>query len=389
MLDRQGLGLELDNTSLYLVFVKEGKYALVNLDKPIENNEIDISGDYWGIDRRTNLQKLEYTEALVKIATSSCFQDRLGCAVSCNCNTGEEINGVTLDSLFERVTIKSRTDTDMYLVRGNQEIYISEQIGLASVLGCDSTEVGLDNLMSNVRVSGFISPMTNSDGSIEGCINARIEMYRQPLDEDDNTEIIVMRDKRKMSSYEIEGEQGTEDLQEQESLQESEGKYELEEAFRINLGRLISLKACTCGFHIDNSKNVKITVGSDPATSTTKSKKRFYRGSCRTPVMSNELTRIGVFIGSDIVNLWVCIDDYGRVHKVDLFWTDKNEDVQVIIENKTLGQRMVYEIFNNDTYDSEPDTEIGGWVVHEVISKDPDEISAYIRLDRKENGLNV
>ena len=105
--------------------------------------------------------------------------------------------------------------------------------------------------------------------------------------------------------------------------------------------------------------------------------------------MSNELTRIGVFIGSDIVNLWVCIDDYGRVHKVDLFWTDKNEDVQVIIENKAIGQKMVYEIFNNDTYGSEPDTGIGGWVVHEVISKDPDEISAYIRLNRKENGLNV
>lgn len=386
MLDRQGLSLELDNTSLYLVFVKEGKYALVNLDKPIENNEIDISGDYWGIDKRANLQKLEYTEALVKITISRCFQDRLGCAVSCNCNTGEEITGVTLDNLFERVTIMSRTDTDVYLVRGNQEIYISEQIGLASALGCDSTEVGLDNLMSNVRVSGFISPMTNLDGSIDGCINARIEMYRQPLDEDNSTEIIVMRDKRKMNSYEVE--EGLE-TEEQESLQENEGKYELEEAFRINLGRLISLKACTCGFYIDNSKNVKITVGSDPAISTTRSKKRFYRGSCRTPIMSNELTKIGVFIGSDMVNLWVCIDDYGRVHKVGLLWTDKNEDVQVIVENKALGQRMVYELFNNNTYVNEPDTEVGGWIVHEIITKESNEISTYIRLDRKENGLNT
>lgn len=386
MLDRQGLGLDLDNASLYLIFVKEGKYAVVNLDKTIENSKINIAGDYWEVNDDINLHRLEYTEALIKITISRCFQDRLGCAVSCNCNTGEEITGVTLDNLFERVTIMSRTDTDVYLVRGNQEICISEQIGLASALGCDSTEVGLDNLMSNVRVSGFMSPMTNSDGSIDGCINARIEMYRQPLDEDNSTEIIVMRDKRKMNSYEVE--EGLE-TEEQESLQENEGKYELEEAFRINLGRLISLKACTCGFHIDNSKNVKITVGSDPAISTTRSKKRFYRGSCRTPIMSNELTKIGVFIGSDMVNLWVCIDDYGRVHKVDLLWTDKNEDVQVIVENKALGQRMVYELFNNNTYVNEPDTEVGGWIVHEIITKESNEISTYIRLDRKENGLNT
>lgn len=383
MLDRQGLGLDLDNASLYLIFVKEGKYAVVNLDKTIENSKIDIAGDYWEVNEDINLHQLEYTEALIKITISSYFQDRLGCAVSFNCNTGEEITGVTLDNLFERVTIKSRTDTDVYLVRGNKEIYISEQIGLASALGCDDTEVGLDNLIDNVRVSGFISHATNSDGFIDGCINIRVEMYRQPLEEDNNTEIIVMRDKRKMDRYEVDG--GESNLEEKRSIGE---KYELKEAFRINLGRPISLRAGTCGFHIDNSKNVKITVGSHTPL-TDRGRKSFYRGSCRTPVITNELTRVGVFIGSDIVNLWINIDDYGRVHRADLFWTDKNEDVQVIIENKALGQKTVYQMFDNDTYENEPDTGVGCWVVHETISKDSDEISEFIRLNRKENGLNT
>lgn len=378
MLDRQGLGLELDNTSLYLIFVREGKYAVVNLDKPIENSEIDIAGNYWKIDKSVNLHKLEYTEALIKITISSYFQDRLGCAVSINKDTGEEITGVTLDNLFERVTIKARTDTDVYLVRGNEEIYISEQIGLASALGCDNTEVGLDNLIDNVRVSGFITPIINSDGFIEGCLNIRVEMYRQSLEEDNNTEIIVMRDKRKMDRYEVEGEEKSTD-----------GRYELEEAFRINLGRPISLRDGTCGFHIDSSRNVKVTVSNNQTPLTDRGRKSFYRGSCRAPVITNELTRVGVFIGSDTVNLWISIDDYGRVHRADLFWTDKNEDVQVIIENKALEQRMVYQMFNNDTYESGPDTGIGGWVVHETISKDPDEISEFIRLNRKENGLNT
>lgn len=383
MLDRQGLGLELDNTSLYLIFVREGRYAVVNLDKTIENSELDIAGDYWEVNKDANLHQLEYTEALIKITISSYFQDRLGCAVSFNCNTGEEITGVTLDNLFERVTIKSRTDTDVYLVRGNEEIYISEQIGLASALGCDNTEVGLDNLIDNVRVSGFISPMTNSDGFIEGYFSIRVEIYRQPLEEDNNTEIIVMRDKRKMDRYEEEWEERS--IEEKRSIGE---KYELVEAFRINLGRLISLRAGTCGFHIDNSENIKVTV-SNHTPLTDRGRKSFFRGSCRAPVITNELTRVGVFIGSDKVNLWINIDDYGRVHRADLFWTDKNEDVQVIIENKALGQKMVYQMFDNDAYENEPDTEVGGWVVHETISKDPDEISEFIRLNRKENGLNT
>lgn len=387
MLDRQGLGLDLDNTSLYLIFVREGKYAVVNLDKTIENSKIDITGDYWTVNEDANLHQLEYTEALIKITISSYFQDRLGCAVSFNCNTGEEITGVTLDNLFERVTIKSRIDTDVYLVRGNKEIYISEQVGLASALGCDNTEVGLDNLIDNVRVSGFITPMTNSDGFIEGYLSIRVEMYRQPLEEDNNTEIIVMHDKRKMDRYEVEGEESS--IGEKSIGEKSIGeKYELEEAFRINLGRPISLGAGTCGFHIDNSKNIKVTV-SNHTPLTDRGRKSFYRGSCRTPVITNELTRVGVFIGSDIVNLWINIDDYGRVHRADLFWTDKNEDVQVIIENKALGQKIVYQMFDNDTYENEPDTGVGCWVVHETISKDPDEISEFIRLNRKENGLNT
>lgn len=398
MLDRQGLGLDLDNASLYLIFVREGKYAVVNLDKTIENSKIDIAGDYWEVNEDINLHQLEYTEALIKITISGYFQDRLGCAVSFNCNTGEEITGVTLDNLFERVTIKSRTDTGVYLVRGNREIYISEQVGLASALGCDDTEVGLDNLIDNVRVSGFISPMTNSDGFIEGCLNIRVEMYRQPLEEDNNTEIIVMRDKRKMNSYEVEGEESSigekSGIEEKSIGEKSIGeksigeKYELVEAFRINLGRLISLRAGTCGFHIDNSENIKVTV-SNHTPLTDRGRKSFFRGSCRAPVITNELTRVGVFIGSDKVNLWINIDDYGRVHRADLFWTDKNEDVQVIIENKALGQKMVYQMFDNDAYENEPDTEVGGWVVHETISKDPDEISEFIRLNRKENGLNT
>lgn len=383
MLDRQGLGLELDNTSLYLIFVREGKYAVVNLDKTIENSKIDIAGDYWTVNEDVNLHQLEYTEALIKITISSYFQDRLGCAVSFNCNTGEEITGVTLDNLFERVTIKSRTDTDVYLVRGNKEIYISEQVGLASALGCDGTEVGLDNLIDNVRVSGFISPMTNSDGFIGGCLSIRVEIYRQPLEEDNNTEVIILRDKRKMDRYEVEGEESSIG---EKSIGE---KYELEEAFRINLGRPLNLRAGTCGFHIDNSKNIKITVSNNHTPLTDRGRKSFYRGSCRTPVITNELTRVGVFIGSDTVNLWINIDDYGRVHRADLFWTDKNEDVQVIVENKALGQKMVYQMFDNDTYENEPDTGIGCWVVHETISKDPDEISEFIRLNRKENGLNT
>jgi len=383
MLDRQGLGLELDNTSLYLIFVREGKYAVVNLDKTIENSKIDIAGDYWTVNEDVNLHQLEYTEALIKITISSYFQDRLGCAVSFNCNTGEEITGVTLDNLFERVTIKSRTDTDVYLVRGNKEIYISEQVGLASALGCDGTEVGLDNLIDNVRVSGFISPMTNSDGFIEGCLSIRVEIYRQPLEEDNNTEVIILRDKRKMDRYEVEGEESSIG---EKSIGE---KYELEEAFRINLGRPLNLRAGTCGFHIDNSKNIKITVSNNHTPLTDRGRKSFYRGSCRIPVITSELTRVGVFIGSDTVNLWINIDDYGRVHRADLFWTDKNEDVQVIVENKALGQKMVYQMFDNDTYENEPDTGIGCWVVHETISKDPDEISEFIRLNSKENGLNT
>ena len=367
MLDRQGLGLSLDNTSLYLIFVREGKYAVVNLDKTIENSKIDIAGDYWTVNEDVNLHQLEYTEALIKITISSYFQDRL----------------VTLDNLFERVTIKSRTDTDVYLVRGNKEIYISEQVGLASALGCDDTEVGLDNLIDNVRVSGFISPMTNSDGFIEGCLSIRVEIYRQPLEEDNNTEVIILRDKRKMDRYEVEGEESSIG---EKSIGE---KYELEEAFRINLGRPLNLRAGTCGFHIDNSKNIKITVSNNHTPLTDRGRKSFYRGSCRIPVITSELTRVGVFIGSDIVNLWINIDDYGRVHRADLFWTDKNEDVQVIVENKALGQKMVYQMFDNDTYENEPDTGIGCWVVHETISKDPDEISEFIRLNSKENGLNT